>query len=345
MNANGNESRPPKFIRLRRLLSKGAGWLFPRGESHALSRTIALRGLGAVYLTAILSWWAQVDELVCRDGLVPMAPWLDQVGEVLREREIGRWAALPTLFWFADSDTAIHAMCAIGTVLAVAVVAGLAPGPCLAGLWLIYLSLAGTGDVFMHFQWDILLLEAGFLAIFLAPWKVRRLPWRGPQPMLGWGEKFALWLQWIVVAKLMFQSGWVKLAWATPRQPEWWPDFSAMTYHYLTQPIPSWTSWWMHRLPEWWHKAEIWPMYGVELVLPFFVFLGARLRLVAALGFAGLMLSILATGNFAYFNWLTIVLSIPLVADRYWSAPARLWRRIRKTRRIRPRPNRVESRT
>lgn len=293
-------------------------WLFPRSETHALSRSIYLRGLGAVYLVAILSWWVQAGTLVGSRGLVPMAEFLDHAGEALHVQGYSRWGGIPTIFWLGDSDAWIHAVCAAGVALAAAVIAGWAVGPCLLGLWFIYLSLFGTGHVFMHFQWDILLLEAGFLAILFAPWQPLRLPWRGPQPPLGWGERIALWSQWILIAKLMFLSGWVKLAWATPDQPEWWPAGTAMTFHYETQPIPTWTAWWMHQLPDWFHRASLWPMYFVELALPVAVFLGARLRLVAAIGFAGLMASILATGNYTYFNWLTIVLCIPLVSDRFW---------------------------
>ncbi|MCB1079438.1 MAG: lipase maturation factor family protein, partial [Verrucomicrobiae bacterium] len=238
-------------------------WLFPKGDTYARSRLLYLRGLGIIYGIAFLSWWVQAPALVGSHGLVPMAEFLDAAGESLHVQGLSRWGGLPTVFWLNDSDASLHVVCGLGVLLSVAVVAGFAVGPCLAALWFLYLSLVGTGDVFMRFQWDILLLEAGFLAIFFAPWRRLRLQWRGVPPPLGWGERIALWLQWWLIAKLMFQSGWVKLAWATPDQPEWWPDISAMTFHYVTQPLPTWTAWWMHQLPEWFHKAEIWPMYAV----------------------------------------------------------------------------------
>ncbi len=298
---------------------------FPRGETHAISRALFLRSLGAIYLVAILSWWVQVDELVGSRGLTPMAEFLDRAGAVLDQQERGRLSTIPTLFWISAGDGFLHLVCLAGTLLAVLLVAGLAPGPCLLGLWVVYLSLLNTGGAFMSFQWDILLVEAGFLATWLAPWRCWHLPvTRTGAPPLGPGEKAMLWLSWVVIAKLMFQSGWVKLAWATPGQPEWWPDHTALTFHYFTQPIPNPLSWWAHQLPAWFQKASLWPMYAVELGLPLLVFLGARLRLVAALGFTGLMLGILATGNYTYFNWLTIVLCLPLVSDRYLSGAAEL---------------------
>lgn len=292
-------------------------WLTSRDATHARSRVFYLRGLAAVYLVAILSWWVQMDGLVGSKGLMPAADYFERAGEALDLQNLNRFGTIPTIFWLNQSDAFLHGVCAIGVLLSVAVLAGYAAGPCLAGLWFIYLSFLGTGNVFMQFQWDILLVEAGFLAILLAPWSSLRLR---PLP-LGPGGKIALWLQWFLIAKLMLESGWVKLAWATPGQAEWWPEGTAMTFHYFTQPLPTWTAWWMHQLPDWFHKASLWPMHFIELALPFFVFFGARGRLIAALGFTGLMLLILATGNYTYFNWLTIVLCLPLVADRHWRRP------------------------
>ena len=322
------------------------GWLFPRGETYAISRALFLRGLGVIFFIAILSWWVQVDELVGSEGLVPMGEFLERVGEALDDQERSRFGNLPTIFWINAGDAFLHIVCLIGLILSVLLIAGLIPGPALLGLWFVYLSLVGTGGPFMSFQWDILLLEAGFLGIWLAPWRRWHLAIRGRVAALTWGETAMLWLAWFVIAKLMFQSGWVKLAWATEQQPEWWPEFSAMTFHYFTQPIPNSLSWHLHQMPEWYHKAELVPMYFVELVLPLFVFLGSRFRLIAALGFAGLMFGILLTGNYTYFNWLTIVLCLPLVADRYWYFLRKLPEKLRKKAKSTgsgPRPNPVPS--
>jgi len=128
---------------------------------------------------------------------------------------------------------------------------------------------------------------------------------------------------WFLVAKLMFFSGWVKLAWDSGTRPEWWTDGTAMTYHYMTQPLPTWTAWWMHQLPASFHKASLIPMYGIEILLPFAMIFGPRGRVAASVGFAGLMTLILLTGNYTYFNWLTIVLCLPLVHDRLWPGSLR----------------------
>lgn len=283
-----------------------------------------IRGLGIIYLVAIASWWLQVSALVGENGLVPAERFLDIVGKQLEENGQHPLLALPNFFWITGaSNFVLHSTCWIGALLAVLVIVGRFTGPALVLLWLIYLSLLNTGGVFMSFQWDILLLEAGFLACFLCDWK-RRTHWRNPPP-LSVINRMALVLAWLVIAKLMFFSGWVKLAWASPDYPEWWPDHSAMIYHYMTQPIPTWTAWWMHQLPEWFHKASIWPMYFIELVLPFAIFLGRYGRLIAGIGFSLLMILVLSTGNYTYFNWLTIVLCLPLIHDRLWPN----WLRVR----------------
>src|SRR6185436_16725334 len=86
-----------------------------------------------------------------------------------RDAGLDRFRQLPTLCWFSASDRLLHLQCAAGAVLALLLIVGIAPAPCLFLLWLIYLSLATVGREFLSFQWDILLLEAGFLAIFFAP--------------------------------------------------------------------------------------------------------------------------------------------------------------------------------
>jgi len=279
--------------------------------------------------------------LVGENGLVPAQDLL----RILSERFAGSgenpFFVVPTIFWFTGaSDMSIHACCLIGCVLSVMVILGFYPGPALLVLWIIYLSLQKTGDAFMGFQWDILLLETGFLTMFAAPW-FRRLRWRKPNS-LNLVNRIGLLMLWCLAAKLIFQSGWVKLAWATEASPEWWPEHTAMTFHYMTQPLPTWTAWWAHQLPAWFHKFTIWPMYMVELVFPFLILFGKRMRLVAALGFISLMFLIILTGNYTYFNWLTIVISLPLITDRFWSCRLLRWIRIKKKTKTKPKLRKQE---
>jgi len=283
-----------------------------------------VRGIGVIYLIAIISWWSQVTLLVGENGLIPAAKLLGWVGERSAENGTSGFAQLPGIFWLTGtSDFALQFVCWVGVILALLVIFGRGTGPALIGLWFIYLSLLNTGGVFMSFQWDILLLEAGFLAIFLCDWHLKTR-WRDP-PALSLVNRVALVWAWLLIAKLMFFSGWVKLAWAGEAYPEWWPALDALSYHYMTQPIPTWTAWHAHHLPEWIHVISIWTMYLIELVLPFAIIFGRFGRLTAALGFTLLMVLVSLTGNYTFFNWLTIALCLPLVHDRLWPLFLREW--------------------
>lgn len=273
--------------------------------------------MGVTYLIAITSWWSQVQLLVGESGLVPASRLLDWVAGQAEHTGRNPFWSLPGLFWFTGtSDLAWHALAFVACVLSLLVIFGRLVGPALAGLWLIYLSFVNFGGVFMSFQWDILLLESGFLSLFLCRWEWYS-SWRHPPPLTAVNRIALVW-GWFLIAKLMFFSGWVKLAWDSGNNPEWWSDGTAMTYHYMTQPLPTWTAWWAHHLPVWFHKVSLAPMYLVEVILPFAILFGRRGRLCASLGFVGLMFAILLTGNYGYFNWLTIVLCLPLIHDRFW---------------------------
>ena len=97
------------------------------------------------------------------------------------------------------------------------------------------------GQTFFSFQWDILLLETGFLAIFLAPWCW--WPKRGqPAPL----SRAALFLLHFLLL-LMLMSGVVKLTSGDTS----WADLTALDYHYWTQPLPTVIGWWADKSPEW----------------------------------------------------------------------------------------------
>jgi len=289
----------------------------PDTDRHRIGRSLFVRGMGIIYLIAITSWWSQLGLLVGEDGLAPASRLIEWVTQRSDGTGQNPFWSLPGLFWLTStSDFALHLLAFAGCLLSLLVIAGRLVGPALAGLWVIYLSFVNSGGVFMSFQWDILLLEAGFLAVFLCRWE-GKTAWLNPPP-LTLVNRIALVWSWFLIAKLMFFSGWVKLAWDSGTHPEWWSEATAMTYHYMTQPLPTWTAWWTHQLPAWFHKASLVPMYLIEILLPFAVIFGRRGRVAASAGFTGLMLLVLLTGNYTYFNWLTIALCLPLVHDRCW---------------------------
>jgi hypothetical protein len=284
-------------------------------RSFVAARAVLLRGLGLVYAAAFASFWTQAAGLVGERGILPAGAFLDAV-----RSELGgnAWPALPTVFWLRSDDLALHLVCALGLVLAVALALGYVPRLAAFGLWALYLSISQVGQIFLGYQWDALLLEAGLLAIWLAPSGLRP---RGPEPP----PRAALFLVRWLVFRLFLLSGLVKLLSGDPS----WRNFSALGYHYWTQPIPTWTSAIAHAAPAAVHTVETAGTLAVEIGLPFLVFGPRPLRLAAAAGFTLLQLLINATGNYGFFGLLTVVLCASLVDDA-------VWRRVPGIRRLAP---------
>ena len=289
------------------MIRSGAlGRLIPPFEEqdYMLVRALFLRLLAVVYLVAFGSLWVQIHGLVGSRGILPVGGFLERAGSLLGE---AAWLRVPTFCWLNSGDAALDIQCGLGVALALTLFAGVAPAAASAGLWALYLSLFTAGQVFLSFQWDLLLLETGFLAIFWSPATLRaQWVWGPPSRAVLW---LLRWLQF----RLMFSSGFVKLASGDAA----WRDLRAMDFHYETQPLPSWTSWYAHNLPEWFHSGEVLTTFAIELVVPFAVFAGRRARLGAAAAFALLQVVIAATGNYGYFNLLVLLLCVPLLDDGF----------------------------
>ena len=319
--------------RNRTFFSRLTPWFWGRHleePSYFLTRRIFLSALGAIYLIAFVSFWTQIDGLIGHNGILPANQYMAVVKQQCDLQGIGadRFHLLPTLCWFDSSDGFLHLQCAAGVVLAVLLMIGVAPAPCLALLWLLYLSLVTVGRDFFGFQWDNLLLEAGFLAIFLAPlqWLPCRGPgapascrrngkWPGRQDAGAPGQtppsRLVLWLLRLLLFKLMFSSGCVKLASGDPN----WRNLTALTFHYQTQPLPTWIGWYANQLPLWFQKFSCAAMFSVELGAPFLIFAPRRLRFCGGAAIAFLQILVLLTGNYTFFNWLTLALCLLLLDD------------------------------
>jgi hypothetical protein len=271
--------------------------------SYFLSRGLFLRLLALVYLAAFVSLGVQIDGLVGSRGILPVGEYLTAVR--------AHWGnacyyLAPTLCWLDPSDSCLHALCIAGVVLSGLLLVGVAPVPVLLALWACYLSLATAGQIFLNYQWDALLLETGFLAIFLAPGPLWPRPQRETPP-----SPAVLWLFRWLLFRLMFTSGLVKLLSGDPA----WHSLTALHYHYETQPLPTWTSWYIHQMPGWFQQLSVLFLFAVELVLPPLLFGPRRGRLLAVAGFLALQLLILGTGNYGFFNLLTIALCLLVLDD------------------------------
>jgi hypothetical protein len=259
-----------------------------------------------VYVIAFGSLWMQLDGLSGREGMVPVALLLEAV-----QGRLGgaRWWQFPTLCWLDASDGFLYLLCGLGVGLGILVMLGLLPTLNLLVLWGLYLSFATVCQPWLAFQWDNLLLETGFLSVWLAPLTLHdRLRRAGPpSPLVLWS------LRWLLM-RLMFASGVVKLSSGDAT----WRNLTALAYHYETQPLPTWIGWYAHQLPMAWQRASVLVMFGIELVVPWLVLAPRRLRLVACGCFVGLQLLIAATGNYGFFNLLTLLLCLLLCDDAVW---------------------------
>jgi hypothetical protein len=216
---------------------------------------------------------------------------------------IGQHGILPTQDY---SDTSLLVMCWSGAALAVGLILEILPVPAAIGLYVLYLWLDLAGQDFLSFQWDALLLETGFAAILLAPFGFR--PSYSQQPSM-----VALWVQRFLVFRLMIESGLVKLLSGDPT----WRNLTALDFHFETQPLPTPPAWYAHHLPESVHKFSTVGVFAVEIAVPFLFLMPRRLRIIGAWITIVFQLLIAVTGNYTFFNVLTIVLCITLLDDQH----------------------------
>ncbi|MCH7828378.1 lipase maturation factor family protein [Patescibacteria group bacterium] len=288
--------------------------------SYILVRWLFFRLFGVVYLTAFISLFLQLSGLVGSNGILPASNFLEVLIDNLGPKAF--WF-FPTVAWLNVSDLFLHLVALVGAVLSLLLIFGITRTRLLAALWFLYLSLFTVGQVFLSFQWDILLLEVGFLAILLTL------------------SQNVIWLFRWLLFKFILMSGAVKLL----SGDIIWRNFTALNFHYQTQPLPTPFAWYMHQLPEWFQKFSVGFTFFVELGIVFLIFAPRRLRLVAAFFIAGSQVLILLTGNYTFFNFLTIILCVFLLDDAFLSriSPKKFAERIVKrfSPRIIPGPGQV----
>lgn len=290
--------------------------------SSRVPQQLFLQGVAAVYLFAFASLYTQIPGLYGPEGILPAR-------RTLRPQGKGRWQQLwetPTILWEAprlglDTAQGLDLLTLLGTVLALgALLLNSLRHPFIyLLLWAAYLSACQVGQVFLYFQWDSLLLETGFLAILVAPLR-RPSKHKIPQGGLAGAlphEDLPFWLVRWLLFRLMFASGVVKL---TSRCPAWW-GLTALTYHYETQCLPTPAAWFAHHLPVWLHRLSVVATFLIEIAVPPLFFAPIRrLRLSAFYAQALLQILIIITGNYNFFNLLTLVLTTALLDDRHLSA-------------------------
>jgi lipase maturation factor 1 len=264
-------------------MSKFRDSLFQR--LFAIIASIAILGLGL-----------ELKLLFLKNGIVPIETLY------FRFNGFSSFLKIPSLFCFLASDWFIWSVLVFAGLSLVILASHIFRNRFIRALFFLifyicYLSFVNFGEPFMSFQWDALLLESSFLfVIYLFLSQDTKL------------AKVNIWFFRILVFKLMLMSGLVKIF----SGDKSWLDMTALEYHYFSQPLPNFLSFFVHSLPIAFHKLSCLLMFTVELVLPFFIFFGKRLREFAAWAFIVLQVLIFFTGNYGFFNLLTIVLCFSL---------------------------------
>ncbi len=265
--------------------------------SYSIASSLFARGLALIYCIAFASFGLQVRGLIGAQGILPVTEFLAQAAQ-----QFGAgFRQVPTLCWWANTDYALESLvwggAALACVAAIVRPHSFAQKAAFAVLFALYLSMVNGGQIFMSYQWDYLLLEAGFLAIFLKPAYTR------------------VWLFRWLLFRLTFESGAVKLLSGDLS----WRNLTALAVHYETQPLPTPVAWYMMQAPLWFQKLSTASVFFVELILPFLMFGPRRCKQIAAFGTILFQLLILLTGNYTFFNLLTIALCLFLLDDRFLS--------------------------
>jgi len=273
---------------------------------YELTSWLFLRLLGFIYLSAFASLAVQIKGLVGEDGILPLWLFLQRAQEHFGD---AAFYNLPNLFWFSHADPVLLGSCIAGIIFSTLLIFNVFARTSLVILFVLWLSLFYAGQTFLQFQWDLLLIECGFLAIFL--------PTR---------SAIIVWLYHWLVFRFMFLGGVVKIASGDSA----WDNLTALTYHFETQPLPTTLAWYAHHLPDtvliFFTAATLF----IELFLPFFIFLTRNFRFVAACGFILLQTGIILTGNYNFFNLLTLSFCLFLFDDAAlrWLFPGRLQSRL-----------------
>src|SRR5690625_4660353 len=266
---------------------------------YTIAREVIQRGVAALFVLAFLSSYHQFPVLLGERGLLPAGDFLDRPA-ARRQPSLFHWRA------FAYSDRLLRIFCLIGMLLGIAVVIGLpqqGPGwttiPVFLAMWALYLSIHSLGRIFYGFGWESMLLETGFIVGFLGSPEVAT-------PLL-----ILLFLRWILL-RLEFGAGMIKM-----RGDPSWRDLTAMDHHHQTQPMPGPLSRWAHRKPRWWHRSETLGSHIVQLGVIWAIFLPQPIASFAACLIIASQLALVVTGNYAWLNWLTILIAFSAISDSF----------------------------
>ncbi|MGA9572124.1 MAG: lipase maturation factor family protein [Candidatus Acidiferrales bacterium] len=280
---------------------------------HLWPRWIFLRALGLIYFSAFYSLLFQIKGLIGPNGILPAADYLQAVSAALH---LQSYWTVPTLLWFGAGNGALMMLCWVGLVASLLVTLNLWPRAGLLICFLCFVSFVSAARDFSGYQSDGMLLEAGFIALFFAPPGLR--PRLGELNPPSRASLFLLQWEWF---RIYFESGVAKIG----SGDQAWRNFTAMDDYYQNGPLPTWIGWYVQHLPHWFHAAATGYTLVVELLIVWMLFLPRRFRIACFLIVTPFEISIIATANYTFLNYLVLLLGVLLLDDRFleWVLPLR----------------------
>jgi hypothetical protein len=285
---------------------------------HLWPRWIFLRALGLIYFSAFYSLLFQIKGLIGPNGILPATDYLKAVAAALPAQKF--WFA-PTMFWFSATDRSLMAVCWLGVVASILLVANLWPRASLSICFVCFLSFVCAAQDFSNYQSDGMLLEAGFLALFFSP--PGFLPSLGRANPPSRASLFLLQWEWF---RIYFESGVAKIASGDVA----WRKFTAMDDYYQNGPLPTWIGWYVQQLPHWFHASAVFYTLSTELLFVWLLFLPRRFRILCFCIVTPFEISIILTANYAFLNYVVLLLGFLLLDDRVieWIVPSAIRHRI-----------------
>lgn len=283
-------------------------WLFDRDSgprNRFAPRWIFLRALAGIYFSAFLALFFQIRGLIGPEGILPAGRLL----EAIRQQAPGmlRFWYAPTLFWFSSSSHAMMVVTWIGLIASVLAFVNVWPRLSFFLCWVCFLSFVAAAGEFSGYQSDGMLLEAGFVALFFAPrglwpgWGIHSPPARAALFLLQW--------EWF---RIYFESGIVKLLSGDPE----WRHLTAMDQYYQNGPLPTMIGWYVQHLPHWFHVGTAAGTLVMELAIVWMMILPRRVRIICFCIVTPWEIGVILTANYAFLNYLVLVLGFLLLDDR-----------------------------
>lgn len=257
---------------------------------------VTARLAGLIFFIAFAGLLPQLNCLYGTSGLLPVTEYF----EGLKSAHIN-FFSYPTVLWLKPDVTGMALTSIAGAIASLLVACNKAKTIGLLVSYFCYFSLLQAGQDFLSFQWDILLLEVGFVSAFIAS-----------RHLSAAVKGLFAWLIILIGFKLMLLSGLCKILSLDAS----WSGLTALNYHFYTQPLPTPLAAFVQALPQDWLKLMCGSTLFIELIIPFAVIAGRKGRLLAFFAFTFLQVLIIISGNYGFFNWLSIALFVPLLDDK-----------------------------